>query len=189
MRRGSGGGAGLDISNRSARPRLRSAVVDDLSAIYDLEVQELGPHAYPYFVLRQLFDIHGSRWIVADHGGVLCGYALLAVGPEREAWLMGMAVSAHHQGRGLGRSLLERALTECRIGGVVTVSITVHPSNTHAISLYKGSGFTWVGYYPEYFGAGEPRQLRVKQITADTRWPVDPNDRRWSKGENLPPGE
>ncbi|MFE6924637.1 GNAT family N-acetyltransferase [Nocardia sp. NPDC057663] len=169
----------MESSNKQAELRFRSATVDDLAAIAELESHEFMPLAYPYFALRQLFDIHGSQWVVADLAGAVCGYALVAVG-KRTAWLIGLAVSARYQGRGLGRSLLDRAVTRCRSAQVEAIFITVRPSNVPAANLYKDSGFTWVDYEDQYFGAGEPRDLLVHRITHD--WAAaEPTDRRWRK--------
>ncbi len=180
----------LDISDRVTEPVFRSAVVDDLPAIAELESSEFEPLAYPYFALRQLFDVHGSHWVVADLGGQVCGYALVAVGPARSAWLIGLAVAAHCRGRGLGRLLLDRAVAGCRADEVDAVFITVRPSNAPAANLYKESGFTWAGYEDQYFGAGEPRELLVHWLApAPDRWPpMDRWDPRWRKGGHAPPG-
>ncbi|WP_280305460.1 GNAT family N-acetyltransferase [Nocardia neocaledoniensis] len=169
----------MNISNEQAELRFRSATVDDLAAIAELESHEFKPLAYPYFALRQLFDIHGSQWVVADLGGSICGYALVAVG-RRSAWLIGLAVSARFQGQGLGRSLLDRALARCRSSQVEAIFITVRPSNVPAANLYKDSGFTWLDHEEQYFGAGEPRDLLVHRISPE--WSAaDPADRRWRK--------
>ncbi len=51
---------------------LRTASVDDLAAIGAIEVEQFAHLAYPYFVLRQLFELHGPDWTVAEYGGVGC---------------------------------------------------------------------------------------------------------------------
>ncbi|MGS2806101.1 N-acetyltransferase family protein [Nocardia sp. MW-W600-9] len=169
----------MNISNEQVELRFRSATVDDLAAIAELESHEFMPLAYPYFAIRQLFDIHGSHWLVADLAGSICGYAMVAVG-RSTAWLIGLAVSARYQGRGLGRSLLELAVAQCRSSHVDAVFITVRPSNVPAATLYKNSGFVWAGYEDQYFGVGEPRDLLVHRIVPE--WPsADPTDRRWYK--------
>ncbi|MFD4456438.1 GNAT family N-acetyltransferase [Nocardia sp. NPDC058480] len=169
----------MDISNEVAELRFRAASVEDLVAIAELESTEFMPLAYPYFALRQLFDIHGSHWVVADLAGSLCGYAMVAIG-RHNAWLLGLAVSSGHRGRGLGRLLLERAMAHCRSSEVDAVFITVRPSNVPASNLYKDSGFTWANYEDQYFGIDEPRDLLVHRLGYD--WTAtDPTDRRWFK--------
>ncbi|MEV0549490.1 GNAT family N-acetyltransferase [Nocardia salmonicida] len=180
----------MDISSGLTDPVFRSAVVEDLPAIAELESSEFMQLAYPYFALRQLFDVHGSHWVVAEIADSICGYAMVAVAPEGTAWLVGLAVAPLHQGRGLGRSLLERAIDRCRADGIGAVFITVRPSNVPAANLYKESGFTWAGYEDQYFGAGEPRELLVRWIEpVESRWPpLDRTDPRWRKGGHAPPG-
>ncbi|MFD3702528.1 GNAT family N-acetyltransferase [Nocardia sp. NPDC058658] len=160
--------------------------MDDLTAIAEMESREFSPLAYPYFVLRQLFDIHGALWVVADLAGAVGGYALVAAGQTQEAWLIGLAVSSSHQGRGLGRSLIEQAVASCTAADLDTLFLTVRPSNTSATNLYKASGFRGIGYDEKYFGVGEPRELLVRRLA-----PVAsrPTNLRWDKNEFLPPGE
>lgn len=179
----------MDIVDGTREPRLRPAVIADLDAIAALESGEFHALAYPYFVLRQLFDIHGSHWVVADADGSMCGYALVAVGARRTAWLIGLAVSPDFRGLGIGRLLIERAVTRCRSAQIDAVYITVRPTNTPAANLYKTTGFVWVGYEDHYFGSGEPRDLLVRLIDhPGENWAdADPADRRWTKRRGRSP--
>ncbi|KQY38606.1 hypothetical protein ASD42_09490 [Nocardia sp. Root136] len=176
----------MDISNGLTQPLFRSAVVDDLEAIAEMESREFSPLAYPYFVLRQLFDIHGALWVVADLAGAVGGYALVAAGQTQDAWLIGLAVSSSHQGRGLGRSLIERAVASCRAADLDRLFLTVRPSNTTATNLYKASGFLGVDFEEKYFGVGEPRELLVRRLAPPA---IRPASLRWHKNEYLLPGE
>ncbi|MFD3506427.1 GNAT family N-acetyltransferase [Nocardia sp. NPDC058666] len=175
----------MDISNGLTEPLFRSAVFDDLPAIAELESREFSPLAYPYFVLRQLFYSHGALWVVADLAGAVGGYVLVAAGQVQDAWLIGLAVSSSHQGRGLGRSLIERAVTRCRAADLNTL-LTVRPSNASATNLYKTSGFREVGDEEKYFGVDEPRELLVRRLAP---LPVLQASPRWQKTEYLLPGD
>ncbi|MGY0501150.1 GNAT family N-acetyltransferase [Nocardia sp. FBN12] len=177
----------MDSSSESGatEPYFRPVDVDDLTAIAALESQEFSSQPYPYFVLRQLFEVHGSHWMVAEIERKVCGYALIAVGQEGSAWVIGLAVAGSHRGLGLGKELLVRAVDRCRGARIDTLFITVRPSNTPAVNLYKKSGFVWVDHDEHYFGPEEPRDLLAHRLDdpGGYWWDAGPQDRRWSKGD------
>ncbi|MGV9833265.1 N-acetyltransferase family protein [Nocardia niigatensis] len=145
-------------------PACRTASLSDLDAIRALEVVEFEHLAYPYFVLRQLFELHGTNWTVAEDDGELCGYVLTAIDGDRTAWFLGFAVAAECRGRGHGRTLLEAALAQCRQARAEQVFVTVKPGNRVAYHLYKEVGFVWADHEVAYFGADEPRDVLVHKI-------------------------
>jgi ribosomal-protein-alanine N-acetyltransferase len=131
----------------------------DLNAITALEFAEFGELAYPYFVVRQLFDLHGSGWLVVEVDGHVVGYIMVALAHDGCAWILGFAVDAGSRGHGHGKHLLERALALCREAAIDRVFITVRPTNAPAYHLYQKSGFVCVGHEDTYFGAGQPRDV------------------------------
>jgi ribosomal-protein-alanine N-acetyltransferase len=171
----------LDISKKSHTPVYRTATREDLADIAALEQEQLGELAYPYVILRQLFDLHGSHWVVADIDSHLCGYALVGINAAQRAWVLGLAVAAPYQRRGFGTGLLERVVTGCRAALVDRVYITVRPTNQPAAKLYRKAGFSWAGHDQQYFGQGEPRDVLVHRIQrAPAAAPIaDPTDKRW----------
>ena len=58
---------------------------------------------------------------------------------------LGIGVVAAWRGRGLGRGLLEQALSAASGAGFRRVELEVYASNTAALSLYKSCGFTVEG--------------------------------------------
>ncbi|MFC9994365.1 GNAT family N-acetyltransferase [Nocardia sp. NPDC127526] len=138
--------------------------MSDLPAIQAIETAEFDRLAYPYVVLRQLFELHGSEWIVAEDEGSVCGYVLTAIATTGLAWFMGFAVAGSCKGRGYGRALLESALAHCRTARVDQVFVTVRPGNRTAYHLYKEVGFVWADHELDYFGPDEPRDVLVRKL-------------------------
>lgn len=145
-------------------PIFRSATALDLADIGAIEVKQFSHLAYPYFVLRQLFELHGADWTVAEHNGVVCGYVLTAISADRCAWFLGFAVAGYCGGRGYGRTLLETALEHCRNAHVDRVFVTVRPDNRTAYHLYEDVGFVRSDHEGAYFGADEPRDVLVHKL-------------------------
>ncbi|MER7685829.1 N-acetyltransferase [Streptomyces sp. NPDC097610] len=139
---------------------IRPASEDDLPALFRLDT-ELFPHfAYPYFVLRQLFDVYTDHLLVLDDGSSLHGYALSAPSPDgRRSWILGLGVAKQLRGQGLARGLMLETLRRLPIGGVHEVWLTVEPANTAAIALYRSLGFAEQGVRKDYFGPGDDRLL------------------------------
>lgn len=160
-------------------PILRGARRADLPDICELERIEFRELAWPYPMLRQLFDLHGPLWSVAETAA-LRGYALLGIGRTR-GWMLGLAVHPEARGRGLARALLDRTIHTCHAHMIESLSLTVRPNNLTAIRLYQNAGFTEVGYEEDYFGTGEGRAVLARQIERMPPQLAEHPDERWVK--------
>jgi ribosomal protein S18 acetylase RimI-like enzyme len=94
--------------------------------------------------------------LVAEEDGAIVGY--VALGPptrlESNRHVMGvrgLAVAPAHQGRGVGRTLLEAAAAEARARGARRLRLRVLSANTGARSLYESFGFVVEGVLREEF--------------------------------------
>lgn len=94
-----------------------------------------------------------ERVLGVIRGAELVGVAGLSVDTRErtrhKATLFGMYVVPALRGRGLARALVQGALALARgIEGVELVQLTVSASNTAALALYTGCGFTAFGTEP-----------------------------------------
>jgi ribosomal-protein-alanine N-acetyltransferase len=73
-----------------------------------------------------------------------------------EVTLMDIVVSKSHQGKGLGKILLQHLLEQCNQDNIQQIWLEVRESNTIAINLYDNAGFILVeqraNYYPSAKG-------------------------------------
>lgn len=58
---------------------------------------------------------------------------------------LGMGILPAYRGRGLGRKLIDAALTQARKAGFVRIELFVHSDNVRAIALYDKVGFVREG--------------------------------------------
>ena len=104
-----------------------------------------------YHFWSELGQVATRHYLVALDGDRVVGYAGLCDHPD-EAFVQTMAVAPSHQGRGLGRELLEALLTEATRRRQPVVSLEVRADNPVAQRLYARHGFDRVavrrGYYP-----------------------------------------
>ncbi|MEU6355299.1 N-acetyltransferase [Streptomyces sp. NPDC047072] len=144
---------------------LRPARESDLPRLTRLDEHLFPEFPYPFFVLRQLFDVHGDDLLVLDDGTDLLGYVLAGTRSDhKRSWILGLGVDARARGRGYGRQLLREALERLRREQVVEAALTVDPSNTPAVELYGSLGFVLTDERPEYFGPGQHRLIMVRSL-------------------------
>lgn len=89
-----------------------------------------------------------NKLFVALVDGVQVGNCGLhgAVSPRRlHVWSMGMTVATAWQGRGVGRALMQRLVSEADALRIPRVELDVYTDNTRAIALYEKFGFVREG--------------------------------------------
>jgi putative acetyltransferase len=67
---------------------------------------------------------------------------------------LGLMVAHDHRRRGIGRSLLEHAVTWARENGIVKLELHVFPHNEPAIRLYEQFGFEHEGLRRAHYRRG-----------------------------------
>lgn len=126
-------------------------VADDVDDV--LAIEET---VFPYpWSRRNFLDslVSGyDAWILRDEAHVVLGYFLIMMVLD-EAHLLDIAVRLQHQGRGLGRSLMDQAVAIARNKAAVNLLLEVRPSNTRAIDVYQRYGFTQIGRRKSYYPA------------------------------------
>jgi [ribosomal protein S18]-alanine N-acetyltransferase len=147
-------------SHRTARQlRLRGVTERDLDALALLDREAFPEEPYPYFVLRQMYDVYPDHLLVLDDGIALKGYVLVGTAPDKSrSWILGLGITRDERGRGHGRWLMEEVLGLLRGMAVREVLLTVAPGNRKAIELYETLGFTAdPRLHKNYFGPGADR--------------------------------
>jgi ribosomal-protein-alanine N-acetyltransferase len=132
---------------------IRTGRETDLDALLQLE---RSAHAYPW-APRVFEDLFRSRYvtcsIIEDRYQNKLGFAFVQSVAD-EASLLNIVVSPEHQGKGIGRHLLNHLMDELAAGKVVrNVFLEVRVSNFSAIALYLSCGFVEVGERRDYYEA------------------------------------
>lgn len=85
-----------------------------------------------------------SQLFAARRNGRIVGVLVLAHYPTltgRKAWIEDVVVDASQRGAGIGRALVEGAITEAQACGAATLDLTSNPSREAAHRLYRACGF------------------------------------------------
>ena len=127
-------------------------------------------------VMKAAFgDTYGEAWTRSQCAGILpmsgVRLTLARVGDDGEAIgfsltrsvadeseLLLLAVMPDHQGKGIGRLLLEQFIDRARSDGSARVHLEVRDGNP-AISMYRAAGFEPVGRRRKYYRAADGRNF------------------------------
>lgn len=105
---------------------------------------------WPVSGFRELLATSAARVTIAERDGTTVGYTVMMVAAD-EAELANIAVLETERGQGLGRRMLEAALSAALKEGVCSVYLEVRESNTAARGLYASLGFAVAGRRARYY--------------------------------------
>jgi len=129
-----------------------TAARDDLRALFALA--EDSPQ-------RLEASIGEGQVLAATEDDQVVGYLQL-IGAE----LHSMAVAEDRQGQGVGRALVQRAVAECRAGGMRTLTVATAAADVGNLRFYQRLGFRMLRIERDAFtpGDGYPDGLTVDGI-------------------------
>jgi RimJ/RimL family protein N-acetyltransferase len=98
---------------------------------------------------RSALEEDDSAWFIADADGEVVGGVFVQA--HHGVAHLGMAIVAGYRGVGLGRSLLDAAVSWARDRGCHKVSLEVWPHNDAARHLYRRAGFVDEGHLKRHY--------------------------------------
>jgi GNAT superfamily N-acetyltransferase/catechol 2,3-dioxygenase-like lactoylglutathione lyase family enzyme len=122
-----------------------------------------------------------GRVLVARDGPMVIGHLQLVAGERSEAEIKSLAVLEDRQGTGIGRGLVNRAITVCRERNVATLLVATATADTGVLRFYQRLGFRFlrverdvftpeVGYPPgEVDGVPLRDRIWLSMTLADSR--------------------
>ncbi len=117
------------------------------------------------FVLRQFIDVFGPLVGVETAGDGGNGFVVGGRSPAGDrGWMVVLAVAPTARSRGIGRRLTTWLLDALVSVGARECRLTVSPTNTAALSLYRRAGFHHIGREADYYGPGEDRLVLARPL-------------------------
>ena len=120
----------------------------DLDEVAEIEKQSFGTPWSKALFLEELRNPGLCTWFKASPG--LAGYMGYWKAVD-EAHITNLAVRPELRRQGVGKSLVGHLLEHAAARGCVRATLEVRPSNSVAIKLYEGFGFTPVALRPKYY--------------------------------------
>ena len=117
--------------------------------------------------LRPLFELaeepevldtylsHGRVLVAREAGVAVAHLQLTDPGQPGTLEVKNMAVAETHQGRGIGRALMERAIAECRTEGARTLLVATATADTGDLRFYQRLGFRLLRVQRDAFTAAQ----------------------------------
>ena len=142
----------------------RQAEQADLLSVFRIEKASF-PQPWPYSAFERFLG--QPSFLVAHEGERMVGF-VVADGVPNHGRTIGhvkdLAVHPGHRGRGIGRGLLERALSVLASQGTGWVKLEVREGNEPAIALYREFGFDLHRRVPRYYDDGETALVLVAPL-------------------------
>ncbi len=98
------------------------------------------PHNEPDQVITAKLKVDELLFVAVEQGKLI-GTAMAGYDGHR-GWLYSVAVDPQQQQSGIGKLLVEHALTSLREHGCVKVNLQVRSSNTEVVAFYRKLGFS-----------------------------------------------
>jgi ribosomal protein S18 acetylase RimI-like enzyme len=134
----------------------------DLSGLRHLETACFPKDAWPLLDLVGVLTLPSVIRLKAVIDDQLVGFVAGDVRSRQNmAWIATIAVLPEHQGRGIGRALLQACEKQLP---VPTVRLCVRVSNEAAIHLYLAEAYQRAGLWPKYYQDGENALVMEKQL-------------------------
>lgn len=152
------------------REGLYSLQIDDFAEAYTLE---LAAHAFSWSesVFRHSLQNAYRRFGQWHNGSLMAMAFFQCIEPEVE--LLNIAVSPAHQGRGIGRALLEATLAQFESQHYQRCFLEVRASNAAAIALYERLGFNQIGLRKNYYPTRQGREdAYLYALELAMAWPL-----------------
>lgn len=112
-----------------------------VTALWTIVFPDDPPHNEPAKVIGAKLAVDDRLFFVAvDRGGVVG--TIMAGYDGHRGWLYSVAVSPAHSGKGIGRGLVNHALTALKGLGCVKVNLQVRATNRCVVAFYEALGFT-----------------------------------------------
>jgi ribosomal-protein-alanine N-acetyltransferase len=146
---------------------LREMDPADIPAVHDLERRLFPVDAWPLqMFVDELAQAETRRYLVAEHGGHIVGYAgLMCIEPIAD--VQTIAVVPEQEGKGIGSALLTELILESRRRCAEDVLLEVRADNPRAQQLYRRFGFDQIHLRPRYYRDGvDALIMRLRLDTA-----------------------
>ncbi len=130
--------------------RTRAMVDDDLDRVREAYAEGVATRMATFETEVPDAAVLRDRWLpdhrwVAEVDGTVVGFACVSPTSARACYAgvgeTSVYVGAGHRGRGVGKALLHRQVTEADAGGLWTLQTSIFPENRASLALHRAAGY------------------------------------------------
>ena len=147
---------------------VRPATPDDVPAIADLELDNLGADAWSEGLVREgvTGNLPTITYLVAEVDGVVVGHATASIVADI-AELQRIAVDAGHRRAGIATELLDSVVGAATREGADRLLIEVREDNVGAQAFYAAAGFVEIDRRRNYYQDGGTAVVMRRVLVTD----------------------
>jgi ribosomal protein S18 acetylase RimI-like enzyme len=150
---------------------LRNAYITESETIYEVLIAAFSPFGKYYTEearkatvmspceIEERIRDDKHEVLVATSNNEIVGTVTLQMRDEGDIYVRSMAVSPYHQGKSIGRRLLEELERRAQQKGVKTISLECSEPLKRAIHVYESFGFTITGKKRVYHGVKMKKEV------------------------------
>lgn len=144
--------------------KIRTANLNDLDAIYEIEMNAFRPEiaSDKRSIKRSIISNHQKVFVIGSEK--IFGCAILYV-HKKSIRLFSIAVSQDAQNMGYGRALLQHCENFARKEKKDILSLEADAQNVQLINWYLNNGFMISNYIEDYYGKELPAYLMTKKLS------------------------
>ncbi len=152
---------------------IRRADLGDLIPVMEINLKTLPEHYSDYFYESLLAEMP-EAFLVAQVGDRYVGYIMCKtefgfsnfkkLGFVKKGHMVSVAVLPEFRGRGIGKAIVEEAVSGVRIKRCDEFYLEVRCSNNEAVRLYEGLGFVTRQRLSAYYRDGEDAYLMSREF-------------------------
>lgn len=169
----------IDASTLPEGYQARAMTLADVEAVHELEIRLFPEDAWPVDMFLAEICHPARRYTVVECDGAVVAYAgMMAVAETGD--VQTIAVAPHHEGRGIGRWLMNRLQRQAMRAGAETMMLEVRADNMRAHGLYASMGYASIHRRRGYYAGGHdaiimslelhgPHESITKETTDDHR--------------------
>jgi len=153
--------------------KLRKFAMNDLRRVTNINNTCL-PENYTDYFFIDLYQRFPETFIVAEENGEIVGYIMCRVevgfsnfglsGLIKKGHIVSVAVLPQYRRKGIGESLVNKAMDGIRLYNSKQCFLEVRITNTEAINLYNKLGFEVTRTVHKYYADGEDAYVMSKKL-------------------------
>ncbi len=141
---------------------IRKFLPGDLEAALEIDREVFG--GYDPAIFTAFYEYHRRSTLIAEVDEKVAGFLLGFKHTPFEGRVFWLAVRPGYQSRGIGLSLMLKALAIFKQMGALSAILEVRVSNKKAQGLYSGLGFQMIGIHPSYYSDGEAAIIMKRRL-------------------------